>query len=81
MSGNPHFKLHVTGTTPQQIQSPGFPNSPYPPSSFMQWELRGEANHIMKLTFETVNLEEDCMKDFIKVYDSLVTIERRLLEE
>ncbi|KAF6732359.1 Suppressor of tumorigenicity 14 protein [Oryzias melastigma] len=80
-SGLQRFKLHVTGTTPQQIKSPGFPNSPYPPSSFMQWELRGEANHIMKLTFDTVNLEEDCMKDFIKVYDSLVTIERRLLEE
>lgn len=72
---------HVTGTGSLQIQSPGFPNSPYPPSSFMQWELRGDVNHVMKLKFESLHLEENCSNDFIKIYDSLVTIERRLMEE
>lgn len=47
----------------------------------MQWELRGDVNHVMKLKFEALNLEENCSNDFIKIYDSLVTIERRLMEE
>lgn len=47
----------------------------------MQWELRGDVNHVMKLKFESLHLEENCSNDFIKIYDSLVTIERRLMEE
>uniref|UniRef100_A0A8C7X085 ST14 transmembrane serine protease matriptase a n=1 Tax=Oryzias sinensis TaxID=183150 RepID=A0A8C7X085_9TELE len=72
---------HVTGTSSQQIQSAGFPNTPYLPSSFMQWELRGDVNHVMKLKFEALHLEGNCSNDFIKIYDSLATIERRLLVE
>uniref|UniRef100_A0A3P9L5G2 Suppression of tumorigenicity 14a n=1 Tax=Oryzias latipes TaxID=8090 RepID=A0A3P9L5G2_ORYLA len=75
------YSKHVSGTGSLQIESPGFPNSPYPPSSFMQWELRGDVNHVMKLKFEALNLEENCSNDFIKIYDSLATIERRLMGE
>ncbi|CAB1452853.1 unnamed protein product [Pleuronectes platessa] len=64
-----------------QIQSPGFPNSPYPPNTFIQWQLRADPSYVIKLEFDTMNLEEDCNNDFVKIYDSLVAIESRVMEE
>ncbi|XP_068440802.1 ST14 transmembrane serine protease matriptase a [Clinocottus analis] len=64
-----------------QIQSPGFPNSPYPPNTFIQWQLRADPGHVIKLDFDTMNLEENCKNDFLKIYDSLVAIESRVMEE
>uniref|UniRef100_A0A665V929 Suppressor of tumorigenicity 14 protein homolog n=1 Tax=Echeneis naucrates TaxID=173247 RepID=A0A665V929_ECHNA len=63
------------------IQSPGFPNSPYPSNTFIQWQLRADPNHVIKLDFDTMNLEENCKNDFVKIYDSLVAIESRVMEE
>uniref|UniRef100_A0A672IXT4 Suppressor of tumorigenicity 14 protein homolog n=1 Tax=Salarias fasciatus TaxID=181472 RepID=A0A672IXT4_SALFA len=71
-------------TRPDQvvvIQSPGFPNSPYLPSSFIQWQLRADPGYIIKLDFDTLNLEEECKNDFVKIYDSLVAIEDKVMEE
>uniref|UniRef100_A0A8C4GIG8 Suppressor of tumorigenicity 14 protein homolog n=1 Tax=Dicentrarchus labrax TaxID=13489 RepID=A0A8C4GIG8_DICLA len=64
-----------------QIQSPGFPDSPYPSNTFIQWQLRADPNHVIKLVFDTINLEENCKNDFVKIYDSLVAIESRVMEE
>ncbi|XP_062242553.1 ST14 transmembrane serine protease matriptase a [Platichthys flesus] len=64
-----------------QIQSPGFPDNPYPPNTFIQWQLRADPGHVIKLEFDTMNLEEDCNNDFVKIYDSLVAIESRVMEE
>ncbi|XP_056297744.1 ST14 transmembrane serine protease matriptase a [Pseudoliparis swirei] len=64
-----------------QIQSPGFPNSPYPPNTFIQWQLRADPSYVIKLEFDTMNLEENCTNDFLKIYDSLVAIECRVMEE
>ena len=61
--------------------SPGFPNTPYPPNTFTQWQLRADPGHVLKLDFDTFNLEEDCRNDFVKVYDSLVAIESHAMEE
>ncbi|KAF7641610.1 hypothetical protein LDENG_00276240, partial [Lucifuga dentata] len=72
-----HTKPNHIGT----LQSPGFPNVPYPPNTFIQWQLRADPNYILKLDFDTFNLEENCTNDFIKIYDSLVAIESRVLEE
>lgn len=63
------------------ITSPGFPNTPYPPNTFIQWQLRADPGHVLKLDFDTFNLEEDCHNDFVKVYDSLVAIETHAMEE
>uniref|UniRef100_A0A8C5FGI9 ST14 transmembrane serine protease matriptase a n=1 Tax=Gadus morhua TaxID=8049 RepID=A0A8C5FGI9_GADMO len=68
------------------IESPGFPNAPYPPNTLVQWELRADLGHVVKLDFDTFNLEAEeadktCKKDFIKIYDSLVAIESRAMEE
>uniref|UniRef100_A0A673BBF4 Matriptase n=1 Tax=Sphaeramia orbicularis TaxID=375764 RepID=A0A673BBF4_9TELE len=63
------------------IKSPGFPNSPYPPNTFIQWQLRADPGYVLKLDFDTLNLEENCMNDFVKIYDSLVAIESRVLQE
>ncbi|XP_041850067.1 ST14 transmembrane serine protease matriptase a [Melanotaenia boesemani] len=75
------FSDHVKTNYIGKIRSAGFPNSPYPPDTFMQWELRGDPNHILKLEFDSVHLEKDSKNDFIKIYDSLVTIESRVIGE
>ncbi|XP_070684943.1 ST14 transmembrane serine protease matriptase a isoform X1 [Pempheris klunzingeri] len=75
------FTEHTKTNHMGQIQSPGFPNSPYPPNTFIQWQLRADPNHIIKLEFDTMNLEENCKNDFVKIYDSLVAIESRVMEE
>ncbi|XP_053728811.1 ST14 transmembrane serine protease matriptase a [Synchiropus splendidus] len=72
-----HTRINHLG----QIQSPGFPNRPYPPNTFIQWQIRADPNSVIKLDFDTMNLEEDCRNDFVKIYDSLVAIERRVVQE
>ncbi|KAM3872280.1 suppressor of tumorigenicity 14 protein homolog [Diretmus argenteus] len=73
------FSLHVReGGT---LQSPGFPDSPYPPSTYLQWRLRADPGHRVKLDFDTFILDADCQQDFVKLYDSLAPIERRVLTE
>ncbi|KAJ3589988.1 hypothetical protein NHX12_007945 [Muraenolepis orangiensis] len=72
-----HAKANKIGT----ITSPGFPNRPYPPDTFIEWQLRADPGYVLKLDFDTFNLEEDCKNDFVKIYDSLVAIESRAMEE
>ncbi|CAL8334186.1 unnamed protein product [Boreogadus saida] len=77
-----HAKDNRIGT----IESPGFPNTPYPPNTIVRWELRADYGHVVKLDFDTFNLEDEepdktCKKDFVKIYDSLVAIESRAMEE
>ncbi|XP_074538629.1 suppressor of tumorigenicity 14 protein homolog [Halichoeres trimaculatus] len=73
------FNLHVkdSGT----VQSPGFPDSSYPPNVYLQWRLRADPDHRVKLDFHTLILEDDCREDFIQIYDSLAPIESRVLTE
>ncbi|KAK5868980.1 hypothetical protein PBY51_009946 [Eleginops maclovinus] len=75
------YAEHTRTNQEGQIQSPGFPNSPYPPNTFIQWQLRADSNYVIKLEFDTMNLEENCKNDFVKLYDSLVAIESRVMEE
>ncbi len=75
------FSVHTETNRISQIQSPGFPDRPYPANTFLQWQLRADPNHVIKLEFDTMNLEENCKNDFVKIYDSLVAIERRIMEE
>uniref|UniRef100_A0A665VJL6 Suppressor of tumorigenicity 14 protein homolog n=1 Tax=Echeneis naucrates TaxID=173247 RepID=A0A665VJL6_ECHNA len=73
------FTIHVNkaGT----FDSPGFPDSTYPPNVYLQWRLRADPRHRVQLDFHTLILEDDCQQDFIKIYDSLVPIEHRALTE
>nr|XP_046245751.1 ST14 transmembrane serine protease matriptase a [Scatophagus argus] len=75
------FSEHTRTNHIGQIQSPGFPDRPYSPNTFIQWQLRADPNYVIKLEFETMNLEENCKNDFVKIYDSLVAIESRVMEE
>uniref|UniRef100_A0A8C7IKF8 ST14 transmembrane serine protease matriptase a n=1 Tax=Oncorhynchus kisutch TaxID=8019 RepID=A0A8C7IKF8_ONCKI len=75
------YSEHTRANTIVPIMSPGFPNTPYPPNTFTQWQLRADPGHVLKLDFDTFNLEEDCRNDFVKVYDSLVAIESHAMEE
>uniref|UniRef100_A0A8D3D839 ST14 transmembrane serine protease matriptase a n=1 Tax=Scophthalmus maximus TaxID=52904 RepID=A0A8D3D839_SCOMX len=79
--GRTVFSEHTKTNHIGEIQSPGFPDSPYPPNTFIQWQLRADPNQVIKLEFDTMNLEEDCRNDFVKIYDSLVAIESRVMEE
>ncbi|KAJ3608998.1 hypothetical protein NHX12_023526 [Muraenolepis orangiensis] len=63
------------------LQSPGFPDSSYSPSSFLRWQLRAKPGHRVRLEFHTFTMEDDCQKDFIQLYDSLVPIKRLILAE
>lgn len=73
------FTLHVKSGG--VVESPGFPDSPYPPNVFVQWRLKAEPGFRVKLDFHTLILEDDCEQDFLRVYDSLVPIENRLITE
>ncbi|MEQ2219470.1 hypothetical protein XENOCAPTIV_018386, partial [Xenoophorus captivus] len=64
-----------------RIDSPGFPDTSYPPSMSQKWRLRADRGHRIRLDFHTLILEDDCQNDFIKIYDSLAPIEPRLLTE
>jgi len=73
------FSLHVS--TPGVLQSPGFPDSSYPPNVYLQWRLRADPGHRVRLDFHTLILEDDCQNDFIQIYDSLAPIGKRVLTE
>ncbi|KAJ0036552.1 hypothetical protein NQD34_005229 [Periophthalmus magnuspinnatus] len=63
------------------VESPGFPDNPYPPNVFVQWRLKAEPGFRINLDFHTLILEDNCEQDFIRIYDSLVPIENRLITE
>lgn len=63
------------------LLSPGFPHSSYPANVYLQWRLRADPGHRVRLNFHTLILEDDCQQDFIKIYDSLVATEQRALTE
>ncbi|XP_026189279.1 suppressor of tumorigenicity 14 protein homolog isoform X2 [Mastacembelus armatus] len=73
------FNIHVSEAG--VIQSPGFPDSPYSPNSYLQWRLRADPGHRVVLDFHTLILEDDCEQDFIKIYDSLAPIEQLAMTE
>lgn len=73
------FNVHVSEAG--VVQSPGFPDSSYPPNVYLQWRLRADPGHRVRLDFHTLILEDDCEHDFIKIYDSLAAIEHRVLTE
>uniref|UniRef100_A0A8C2B309 Suppression of tumorigenicity 14a n=1 Tax=Cyprinus carpio TaxID=7962 RepID=A0A8C2B309_CYPCA len=75
------FAEHARSSAEEIIKSPGFPDQPYTPNTFVQWELRGDPGHMLKLTFDTFNLEENCANDFVRVYDSLVAMDKHLMAE
>ncbi|KAM9830668.1 suppressor of tumorigenicity 14 protein homolog isoform 1-T1 [Syngnathus typhle] len=63
------------------IQSPGFPDSSYPSNVYLQWRLRADAAHRVRLDFQKLILEDDCQHDFVKIYDSLAPIEQTAIAE
>ncbi|XP_059189470.1 ST14 transmembrane serine protease matriptase b [Centropristis striata] len=73
------FNRHVK--EPGIVQSPGFPDSSYPPNVYLQWRLRADPGHRVRLDFHTLILEDDCQQDFIQIYDSLAPIEHRFMTE
>ncbi|XDV29625.1 hypothetical protein PO909_032711 [Leuciscus waleckii] len=78
---NTRYSQHARGTVDEIIKSPGFPDSPYPPNSVVQWQLRGDQGYALKLAFDTFNLEQNCANDLVRVYDSLVPMDRFLMAE
>ncbi|GAA6106579.1 ST14 transmembrane serine protease matriptase a isoform X2 [Tachysurus ichikawai] len=75
------YAVHTRPNEVIDIMSPGFPNYPYPQNMFAQWQLRADPGNNIKLDFTTFNVEEDCRSDFIKVYDSLLAMESRLMAQ
>ncbi|TRY94900.1 hypothetical protein DNTS_023642 [Danionella cerebrum] len=80
-SASTRFSQHTKGFVEDIIKSPGFPDIPYPPNSFVQWQLRGDPDYVLKLTFDTFNLEQNCTNDFVRVYDSLVAVNKYIMAE
>ncbi|CAL1605255.1 unnamed protein product [Knipowitschia caucasica] len=73
------FTLHVKDGG--VVESPGFPDNPYPPNVFVQWRLKAEPGYRVKLDFHTLNLDDNCEEDFIHLYDSLAPIKNLLITE
>ncbi|XP_050991486.1 ST14 transmembrane serine protease matriptase a [Labeo rohita] len=78
---NKRFASHTRSSAEEIITSPGFPDTPYAANSLVQWQLRGDLGHVLKLSFDTFNLEENCANDFVRVYDSLVSMDKYLMAE
>ncbi|XP_051579761.1 suppressor of tumorigenicity 14 protein homolog [Myxocyprinus asiaticus] len=76
-----NYAQHISNSKDEIIKSPGFPDSPYPPNTLVQWQLRGDPGHVLKLAFDTFNLEQNCGNDLVRVYDSLVAIDKHLMAE
>ncbi|XP_072517694.1 ST14 transmembrane serine protease matriptase b [Salminus brasiliensis] len=78
-----HFKNAHHARTGETgfIQSPNFPNSPYPPNIYTEWQLRADPAHRIRLEFTALNLEKECQNDFIRLYDSLVPTEKQVMVE
>ncbi|XP_017293277.1 ST14 transmembrane serine protease matriptase a [Kryptolebias marmoratus] len=72
---------HLKPNKDEHIESPGFPNIPYPPNTIFQWRLRADPGYAINLDFDTLHLEENCKNDFVKVYDSLAAMENRVMGE
>lgn len=72
---------HLRSFAEEVITSPGFPNTPYPPNTIAQWELRGDPDYVLKLVFDSFRLEPNCANDFMRVYDSLVAVDKHLMAE
>lgn len=81
LSGDLRYSKHLRPNKVDQIESPGFPNTPYPSNTVIQWQLRGDAGQVIQLKFDSIILEENCKNDFVKIYDSLVAMEGRVMEE
>ncbi|KAM6970017.1 ST14 transmembrane serine protease matriptase b [Aplochiton taeniatus] len=77
---NSYF-LNTRGSKTGTIQTPGFPDSLYTASTLLEWRLRADPGYRLKLHFDAFHLEEDCEKDFIKVYNSLAPIEKNVMAE
>ncbi|KAJ8342421.1 hypothetical protein SKAU_G00323490 [Synaphobranchus kaupii] len=75
------YSYHAHSGENNTLQSPGFPDTPYPPNAFAEWELRADPGFRIRLDFIKFNLEENCRKDFVKVYDSLAAIEMKVMAE
>lgn len=75
------YSYHISENHTATLQSPGFPDSPYPPNTYVSWRLHADRGYRIKLEFDTFNLEADCQNDFIKVYDSLVPLEQQVMAE
>ncbi|XP_030622033.1 ST14 transmembrane serine protease matriptase a [Chanos chanos] len=75
------FAQHTRSNHIGTIESPGFPDYPYPSNTLIQWQLRADAGYRIKLDFDTFNLEENCQNDYVRVYDSLVAVDSKLMAE
>lgn len=75
------FSAYTRPNQPILIESPGFPNYPYPSNTLVQWQLRTDPNNVIQLDFKTFYLESECKNDFVKVYDALAAIESRIMAE
>ncbi|XP_046724566.1 ST14 transmembrane serine protease matriptase b [Silurus meridionalis] len=64
-----------------KIQSPGFPHSSYPANTYIDWQLRADPKHRIRLEFTDIHLENECHNDFIRVYDSLIPNENQIMTE
>ncbi|XP_005755430.1 suppressor of tumorigenicity 14 protein homolog, partial [Pundamilia nyererei] len=79
LSERKSIDIHIENSG--HVESPGFPNSPYPSNAYLQWKFRADPQHRIQLDFDDLILEDDCQRDFIKIYDSLVPIEKRAMTE
>ncbi|XP_043937025.1 suppressor of tumorigenicity 14 protein [Protopterus annectens] len=80
-NGTCYHDMHAVEGKILTFTSPGFPNYPYDPSTHCQWVLRADHNQVIKLTFVTFSLHENCKNDFVTVHDSLSSLETKLLVE
>ncbi|KAG9273306.1 hypothetical protein AMEX_G12416 [Astyanax mexicanus] len=75
------FSANTQPNRPILVESPNFPNFPYPSNTLVQWQLKTEPGNVIQLDFQTFYLENECKNDFVKVYDSLAAIESRIMAE
>lgn len=75
------FSLHAQGSEPLRFTTPGFPDSPYPAHARCLWTLRGDADHVLSLTFRSFDLASCNIssRDMVTVYDTLSPVQPHAL--
>uniref|UniRef100_A0A8C6SBJ4 Suppression of tumorigenicity 14a n=1 Tax=Neogobius melanostomus TaxID=47308 RepID=A0A8C6SBJ4_9GOBI len=65
------FAEHTRSNYIGKIQSPDFPNKPYTPNTFIQWQLRADPGYRIQLDFDTVHMEENPVNVYLCCFDRL----------
>ncbi|XP_028678300.1 suppressor of tumorigenicity 14 protein homolog [Erpetoichthys calabaricus] len=65
----------------QEFTSPGYPSPGYQSGTRCHWQIRASKGKVIALSFPIFNIEDDCMGDFVAIYNSLCPENRNAITQ